>query len=88
MHPVNTVQENGEKLVGQCEISHPVPAFTGHSPDGFSTTSNETDMFDGMGEAISQQHNVMFDHQSKDQYSPLPARISRMFRSFVKLERH
>lgn len=86
MHPINSVQENGEKLVGQCEISHPVPPFTGHSAEGFSTNSDATDIFDGMGEAISQQHNVMFDHLSKDQYSPLPARISRMPSSFVRLE--
>jgi len=68
--------ENGEKLVGQCEISHPVAATP------FIRGTPEPDLYspvDGMGEVISHQYNVMFNPQSKEDYDPLPARIARLY---------
>ncbi|KAF7367414.1 hypothetical protein MSAN_00804000 [Mycena sanguinolenta] len=70
--------ENGEKLVGQCEISHPVPAQSLDGPPNI-TVSDGFSPVDGMGEAISQRKNVMFEQGTKDQYQPLGARISRLF---------
>ncbi|KAJ6501425.1 UPF0052-domain-containing protein [Mycena vitilis] len=65
--------DNGEKLVGQCEISHPVPVQgTAGSADAMSPA-------DGMGETIVQRRNVMFDQATKGEYQPLGARISRLF---------
>lgn len=64
-------KENGEKLVGQCEISHPVrtlPADAAPERDRYSPV-------DGMGEVISQRNNVMFNPHAKDDQEPLPARI-------------
>jgi hypothetical protein len=66
-------KENGEKLVGQCEISHPVPAMP------LISVTSEPDLYspvDGMGEVISQQHNVMFSPRSKEEYDPLSGRIT------------
>ncbi|KAJ7239010.1 hypothetical protein B0H12DRAFT_1136546 [Mycena haematopus] len=70
--------ENGEKLVGQCEISHPVPAQSSDGPPNI-TVSDALSPVDGMGETISQRKNVMFEQGTKDQYQPLGARISRLF---------
>lgn len=83
MRFANITQENGEKLVGQCEISHPVPAMLDNGPfvAGSSIGSGATDIFspiDGMGEIISQRNNVMYDRQSQDEYTPMSSRISRM----------
>ncbi|KII86481.1 hypothetical protein PLICRDRAFT_700522 [Plicaturopsis crispa FD-325 SS-3] len=68
--------ENGEKLVGQCEISHPLPPAISISVSDAELASPQ----DGMGEVISKCTNVMFDPGSKnDAYEPLGARISRLF---------
>ncbi|KAJ6569557.1 UPF0052-domain-containing protein [Mycena capillaripes] len=70
--------DNGEKLVGQCEISHPVPVQ--HNSEGVNiTVSDGFSPVDGMGEMISQRKNVMFEQQAKGEYQPLGARISRLF---------
>ncbi|KAF7340159.1 UPF0052-domain-containing protein [Mycena venus] len=70
--------ENGEKLVGQCEISHPVPSQSSEGPN--ITVSDALSPVDGMGEAISQRKNVMFEQTTgKGEYQPLGARISRLF---------
>jgi len=69
--------ENGEKLVGQCEISHPVPAMP------LISVTSEPDLYspvDGVGEVISHRHNVMFNPQAKaEEYDSLPARIARLY---------
>ncbi|KAF8665082.1 hypothetical protein AX16_000550 [Volvariella volvacea WC 439] len=68
--------ENGERLVGQCEISHPVvqeiPTIDVTIADPLSPT-------DGMGETIHPGHNVMFQAAEKGQYEALAARIQRLF---------
>ncbi|KAJ7451152.1 UPF0052-domain-containing protein [Mycena latifolia] len=69
--------DNGEKLVGQCEISHPVPT---QGSDAFNiTVSDALSPVDGMGETISQRKNVMFAQEAKGEYQALGARISRLF---------
>lgn len=60
-------------MVGQCEISHPVPTIS--SIDVTSDYDLYSPM-DGLGEIVSQRRNVMFDRESKDEYDPLPARIN------------
>ncbi|KAF7306414.1 hypothetical protein MIND_00432600 [Mycena indigotica] len=69
--------ENGEKLVGQCEISHPVPASV--TQDG--TVPDSLSPVDGMGETIasSQRRNVLFEQAAKGASQPLAARISRLY---------
>ncbi|KAJ7674447.1 hypothetical protein B0H17DRAFT_1170677 [Mycena rosella] len=67
--------DNGEKLVGQCEISHPVAT---QGSEAFNITLSDGDG-DGMGETISQRKNVLFEQQDKGVYQPLAARISRLF---------
>jgi hypothetical protein len=65
-------KENGEKLVGQCEISHPVRTL---SSTDVTPERDRYSPFDGMGEVISQRNNVMFNPHAKDEHEPLPARI-------------
>ncbi|TFK40941.1 hypothetical protein BDQ12DRAFT_600212 [Crucibulum laeve] len=69
--------EDGAKLVGQCEISHPVP----QTLPSINITTSEDAMSptDGMGEFISQPQNVMFASTSKGEYESLSSRISRLF---------
>jgi len=70
--------EDGRRLVGQCEISHPVP----QNPAPIDITLSESDPYspvDGMGEFISQRQNIMFESASKVDYEPLGSRISRLF---------
>lgn len=78
--------ENGSKLVGQCEISHPV----GHStPESFEQIQNSGEddddssldgiSEDGMGEVLPQRQNVKFSQQEKDTViPPLTSRISKL----------
>lgn len=74
LKPIILIQkENGEKLVGQCEISHPVG--TSRSTDVTSESSLHSPV-DGMGEAISQRNNVMYNPHAMDEHEPLPARIN------------
>ncbi|OBZ80097.1 hypothetical protein A0H81_00180 [Grifola frondosa] len=67
--------ENGERLVGQCEISHPVPhiSITGTAP---SEPTSPVDDMDGM---VSQGRNILFQPEAKGEYKPLDARISRLY---------
>ncbi|KIM84747.1 hypothetical protein PILCRDRAFT_67540 [Piloderma croceum F 1598] len=68
--------ENGERLVGQCEISHPVSAMP------LISVTSEPDLYSpvyDLGEIMPQQHNVMFDPQSKEKYDSLPSRIMRLY---------
>ncbi|KAH9486721.1 hypothetical protein JR316_0000786 [Psilocybe cubensis] len=68
--------EDGEHLVGQCEISHPMvspePAIPQPSDDDAPAP-------DGIGEYVSPKQNVMFESIGKDKYEPLPSRISRLY---------
>ncbi|KAJ7785650.1 hypothetical protein B0H16DRAFT_1753437 [Mycena metata] len=86
--------ENGEKLVGQCEISHPVaappppPNLTLNSLDNLhlNTPTDPEDALadadaDGMGEGLQRRRsNVLFEQGSgKEGYQALGARISRLY---------
>ncbi|KAJ7613054.1 hypothetical protein FB45DRAFT_802989, partial [Roridomyces roridus] len=66
--------ENGERLVGQCEISHPV---TSTSAEGSAQLPMSPE--DGMSEThTAQRRNMLFKPASKDaEYQALPSRISR-----------
>ncbi|KAN0101027.1 hypothetical protein V8E55_001011 [Tylopilus felleus] len=70
--------ENGIRLVGQCEISHPV-----NPPSSFEEDCPEMDAFspvDGMGEIIPHRSNVMYSQLDKDRgYEPLQAKIYRLY---------
>ncbi|KAJ7771927.1 hypothetical protein DFH07DRAFT_997593, partial [Mycena maculata] len=72
--------ENGERLVGQCEISHPVPA-TDPAADIDGVNINVSPVEDGMAVRAGQRRNVLFEPSAKDEdaYQALPARISRLF---------
>jgi hypothetical protein len=61
---------NGDKLVGQCEISHPVRSEIGVDVRPWSP-------LDGMGETILRGQNVMFEQESKEDYELLDSRITR-----------
>ncbi|KAI9566984.1 hypothetical protein HD554DRAFT_2024581 [Boletus coccyginus] len=67
--------ENGTRLVGQCEISHPV-----NHASSFEEVSPNMDAFspvDGMGENRS---NVMYNQMDKDRgYEPLQTKIYRLY---------
>lgn len=65
--PLPVVQADGERLLGQCEISHPVPK---------SDTFAASDLADGMGKMLAQPHNVIFNSTSKNSQSVLPSPIS------------
>jgi hypothetical protein len=67
-------KEDGSKLVGQCEISHPLQQEL--APITF-TLSDPSSPVDGMGEVISQGHNVMFEQGAKSEYHALESRIFR-----------
>ncbi|KAK7692776.1 hypothetical protein QCA50_004409 [Cerrena zonata] len=69
--------ENGARLVGQCEISHPV-----RSGDGLSITlSGEEPMSpqDDLGDTIRRPSNVLFESSGKDEYEPLGSKITRLY---------
>ncbi|KAH0590185.1 hypothetical protein H2248_000358 [Termitomyces sp. 'cryptogamus'] len=70
--------EDGRKLVGQCEISHPVPSDS-KPVDNKSSVEDVMSPLDGMGEFISRRQNVMFESTSKADYEPLGSRIARLF---------
>lgn len=83
--------EDGSRLVGQCEISHPVrrdPTISVSSESGsFETLEYEDDQDEDALSPIEEQHtnkrrNVFFEASAKDQggeYERLRARISRLF---------
>lgn len=77
------LKEDGSRLVGQCEISHPIRRHTGPSitfdneedSDEIDTlTSEDGDDLDG---TISKPQNVLFEATKKDEYDPLGSRIAR-----------
>ncbi|TBU54005.1 hypothetical protein BD310DRAFT_936957 [Dichomitus squalens] len=66
--------DNGERLVGQCEISHPVrqaPRISVYGEDDAAV-----DPLDG---TLPRSRNVLFEAEGKNDYEPLNARISRLF---------
>ncbi|KAK0207980.1 UPF0052-domain-containing protein [Desarmillaria ectypa] len=65
--------DNGERLVGQCEISHPVATVAPSINFGEAGSWSPEDGLE------TQRQNVMFEPQGKDSYEPLPSRISRLF---------
>ncbi|KAF9229806.1 UPF0052-domain-containing protein [Gyrodon lividus] len=72
--------ENGSRLIGQCEISHPVNPLLSFEED--REDSPELGVFspDGMGESIPHRSNVMYSQTNKDRgYEPLKAKISRLY---------
>ncbi|KAG6918700.1 hypothetical protein DXG01_012518 [Tephrocybe rancida] len=79
--------EDGRRLVGQCEISHPVS----HDADQVDITISDADAMspmDGMGEVISQRQNMMFESTSKSEYEPLGSRISSSFKEVSNAQIH
>ncbi|PPQ67393.1 hypothetical protein CVT25_005972 [Psilocybe cyanescens] len=65
--------EDGEHLVGQCEISHPMVST---EPVNFQTPDDDSPAPDGIGEYVSPRQNVMFESVAKETHEPLPSRIS------------
>ncbi|EPQ61135.1 UPF0052-domain-containing protein [Gloeophyllum trabeum ATCC 11539] len=62
--------ENGDKIVGQCNISHPVSSS--------APSINVTDS-DPTSPVVAHPQNVMFRADSKDDWSALESRISRLY---------
>ncbi|KAF7796586.1 hypothetical protein EIP86_007767 [Pleurotus ostreatoroseus] len=72
--------ENGARLVGQCEISHPVRGSGVRiTLDGADGDGDPLSPMDDMHETIAKPNNVLFEASKKDEYEPLDARISRLF---------
>lgn len=68
--------EDGRKLVGQCEISHPIQ----QEPAPIDILNSDPySPVDGMGEVISQRQNMMFGQESKGEYEALGSPISRLY---------
>ncbi|KAJ3873788.1 hypothetical protein F5051DRAFT_462898 [Lentinula edodes] len=65
--------EDGQRIVGQCDISHPV-AIT-RAPIINVVDSDEWSPLDGLE---SQTRNVLFQAEGKDDYEPLSSPISRL----------
>lgn len=72
------LKENGSKLVGQCEISHPVarpPSISVLGADEYDADPLSP-VDDGLDGAVSPRGNVMFKAQDKGEYQSLAARIT------------
>ncbi|KAG0703043.1 UPF0052-domain-containing protein [Suillus ampliporus] len=71
--------ENGTKLLGQCEISHPVAPTA--SSDSELLSLDPLSPIDGIGGIIPQNRfNIMYSQQAKeDGYEPLHSRICRLY---------
>ncbi|KAJ3751115.1 UPF0052-domain-containing protein [Lentinula detonsa] len=63
--------ENGERIVGQCDISHPVTVVQAPTIN----VVNEWSPLDGLESPAT---NVLFEAEDKDRYEPLSSRISRL----------
>ncbi|PPQ98887.1 hypothetical protein CVT24_003518 [Panaeolus cyanescens] len=68
--------EDGERLVGQCEISHPMAPL-----DAIASDDTEDSFMDGIGDPPIQtpSNNVLFEAVSKGDYEPLRSRICRLY---------
>ncbi|KAF5337390.1 hypothetical protein D9611_003383 [Ephemerocybe angulata] len=65
--------DDGERLVGQCEISHPVPSSS-------ESTMPDELVEDGIGSlAELQPQNIMYQQDKDKAFEPLPCRISRLY---------
>ncbi|TFK57723.1 UPF0052-domain-containing protein [Heliocybe sulcata] len=70
-HTVTIAAElNGSKIVGQCNISHPVSS---------SAPSINVSESDPTSPIVAHPQNVMFRSESKDESSALESRISRLY---------
>lgn len=80
-HTVTIAAElgNGERLVGQCEISHPVAASITIGTGPGTEPLEPWPPVDDMGEVIMPGNNVMFEAADKENYQPLGSRILRLF---------
>ena len=76
MSSLTPSKENGTRLVGQCEISHPVNGAGVRITfeDESDPRMSPADDLDG---TIGKPRNVLFESSKKDEYEPLDARISR-----------
>lgn len=77
-HTVTIAAElvNKTRVVGQCEISHPVqPTLVVNVSDGGSSQED----LDSMGELLAQKKNVFFDADRKDAAAGLPSPVSRIY---------
>ncbi|KAF9471303.1 UPF0052-domain-containing protein [Pholiota conissans] len=78
-HTVTIAAElaDGERLVGQCEISHPMPL---DSPSEVIDEETPVSPVDGLVEfESSPRQNMLFESVSKGSYEPLPAHIQRLY---------
>ncbi|KAF8807612.1 UPF0052-domain-containing protein [Phlegmacium glaucopus] len=72
--------EDGEKIVGQCEISHPVvQSETPFSGDEIQLEVPTSPIDSLVGGLISPRQNVMFESIGKGTYEHLPSRITRLY---------
>lgn len=74
---IQVSKENGTRLVGQCEISHPVRSGNGLS----ITLSGEEEPLsphdqDGLSGTVGRPSNVLFESSKKGEYEPLSSRIT------------
>ncbi|KAF8973791.1 hypothetical protein BDZ97DRAFT_1900575 [Flammula alnicola] len=69
--------EDGERMVGQCEISHPIvpTELSFQVPDEEAPTSP----IDGLGESMSPPRNIMFESFAKGTHEALPSPIQRLY---------
>lgn len=69
------MKANGSRLVGQCEISHPI-----RSPSVSITLEGEDDDLlspvDDLDGTIRKPSNVLFEATKKGEYQPLDSRVS------------
>lgn len=80
------MKENGSRLVGQCEISHPMQptSLSIHVESEDDSLFSPIDDLDG---TVRQPNNVLFDAAKKGEYEQLNSRISRMY-SIIQLEHY
>ncbi|KIM51678.1 hypothetical protein SCLCIDRAFT_142755 [Scleroderma citrinum Foug A] len=73
--------ENGSRLVGQCEISHPLNQPSSFEEDlDEQITGSICSPVDDMGGTIPHRSNVMYSQADKDLgYEPLKSRICRLY---------
>ena len=71
----HALQENGSRLVGQCEISHPVR----QSVTTNAVSDTPLSLAEGLGERPDPRQNMMFEQQAKNRYESLVAPISSKY---------
>lgn len=67
---------NGAKIIGQCDISHPVYTVPMVSVVG---GDSEQEDLDSMGETLVRKKNLLFEAGGKETISGLPSPISRVY---------